>query len=144
MIKKAILWDSFFASKIKNSVVIFVWGVNMSRKELGRKAENIAIDRLNSIGYKILETNFTCKIGEIDIIAEEDSCLVFVEVRSKKNNNYGFPQETINLKKQNKIKKVALYYLKINNLFEENCRFDVVAIIFNPVLKVEIIKNAFY
>jgi putative endonuclease len=115
----------------------------MSRREIGREAENIALKKLKANGYRIITTNFTCKIGEIDIIAEDKKYLIFVEVRSKKNSKYGFPQETVNKKKQNKIKKVALYYLQINDMIDKNCRFDVVAIIFNPVLKVEIIKNAF-
>ncbi|MCG8483143.1 MAG: YraN family protein [Clostridia bacterium] len=115
----------------------------MERKKLGAEAEVLARKKLIAENYQILEANFTCKIGEIDLIAKDGDILVFVEVRSRKNTNYGFPQETINFKKQRKLRNIAQYYLKIRNAMEAHCRFDVVAIVFEPELAIEIIRDAF-
>ena len=115
----------------------------MDRGYKGSLAEKIALKELTFNGYEIVETNFTCKIGEIDIIAIDNQELVFIEVRSKKDSNYGLPQETIDRTKKEKIRKVALFYLKNKNKNDFNCRFDVVSIIFEPKIMVEIIKDAF-
>ncbi|MDK2984714.1 MAG: putative endonuclease [Clostridia bacterium] len=115
----------------------------MERKKLGNEAEELARRKLISQNYQIIERNFTCKIGEIDIIAKDGDTIVFVEVRSRKNCNYGSPQETVNLKKQRKLRNLAQYYLKINNLMDADCRFDVVAIVVEPQLNIEIIRDAF-
>lgn len=109
----------------------------------GTLAENIAKDKLISTGYKILETNYKCKLGEIDIIALHENQLVFIEVRSRKDSNFGMPQETVNFKKQQKLKKAALFYLKITNKLDSSCRFDVVSILYKTKVKIKIIKDAF-
>ncbi|NLT95106.1 MAG: YraN family protein [Clostridia bacterium] len=85
-------------------------------KGLGQKGEDLAVKELVSRGYKILERNFRCKIGEIDIIAQEKDTLVFIEVRSKSGSEYGLPQETVMSKKKKTIRKVAEFYLMKNKL----------------------------
>lgn len=117
--------------------------MNKNKQELGYNSEILARKKLVSCGYKIIEKNFSCKLGEIDIIAQDGDTLVFVEVRSRKNCDYGLPQETINYKKQQKLRKLAQYYLKLKNCVDISCRFDVVAIFYEPEEQVEIIKNAF-
>ncbi|MDK2822135.1 MAG: putative endonuclease [Clostridia bacterium] len=116
----------------------------MSR-DLGKQGEQLALRKIKSLGYKILEQNFRCKIGEIDLIAMDKNTLVFIEVRSKSTDKFGLPQETVNCQKQKKIRDVARYYLVKNKLTTENCRFDVIGIVWNGKGKpeIEIIKNAF-
>ncbi|MFZ5943742.1 MAG: YraN family protein [Bacillota bacterium] len=113
-------------------------------KELGLYGEDLALSELKKKGYLILDRNFKCKIGEIDIIARDKNHLVFIEVRSKTDASSGLPQETVNNTKKRKIRRVAEYYLLKNNLLEEYCRFDVVGIVWtgiNP--EICIIQDAF-
>lgn len=114
-------------------------------RNLGQLGEKIALETLVSGGYKVLERNFRCKIGEIDIIAKDQDALVFIEVRSKSDSVHGVPQETVNRKKQQKIRRTAEYYLLKNRLQDIYCRFDVVGILWqgNKEPHIEIIKDAF-
>lgn len=97
-------------------------------------------------GYEIIETNYHCRWGEIDIIARDQETTVFVEVRSRRSNNPTSPAESINKKKQAKLTLTAQHYLIAHDLGDDcNCRFDAVEVRFErgkPV-SVEIIKNAF-
>lgn len=110
---------------------------------LGSKGEDIAAKFLKDKGYKILSKNFKTSIGEIDIIAEDKGALVFVEVKTRNNTSYGHPFEAVNYRKKEKLKKVALCYLK-------NCkkvmpaRFDVLSIEMDgDKAKIEHIADAF-
>lgn len=116
------------------------------RKELGRRGEQIAEGYLQTCGYKILEKNYRCPLGEIDLVAEEKGVLIFVEVRTLSSKNWGLPQMSINFTKQKKIIKTSLYYLSEKNMWNRTCRFDIVAItlpIENGEQRVELIKGAF-
>ncbi|MFN3966325.1 MAG: YraN family protein [Endomicrobiia bacterium] len=110
------------------------------RQEIGKKGENKAIDFLKKKGYQILETNYRTRFGEIDIIAEENNDIVFIEVKTRTNYSFGAPQLAVDLRKQKKIIKTALNYIKTKNILNKNFRFDVVAQIDNNI---ELIKNAF-
>ncbi|OGS22481.1 MAG: YraN family protein [Elusimicrobia bacterium RIFOXYA2_FULL_39_19] len=110
------------------------------RKEFGNIGEQKAAEYLLKNGYKILENNFKTRYGEVDIIAEDKKDVVFIEVKNRSSMNYGLPQEAIDRRKQLKIAKTALMYLKSKNLINKNMRFDVVAITNE---KIELIKNAF-
>lgn len=114
-------------------------------RELGQLGEELAVDLLKAKGYIILERNFRCKLGEIDIIARDKDTLVFLEVRSKSSSGFGVPQESVNYKKQRTIRRVAEYYLIKNKLQNDFCRFDVIAVTWqnNSTPKIEIIKDAF-
>jgi len=114
-------------------------------KDLGIRGEAMALKKIMSLGYKILVQNFRCKLGEIDLIAIDQDTLVFIEVRSKSNGKYGLPQETVNTKKQRKLRQVAEFYLMKNNLYHMYCRFDVIGIVWQQgdELEIEIIKDAF-
>ena len=116
------------------------------RTRIGHNAEIAAENELIRQGYKILESNWRCKTGEIDRIAIENDILVFIEVRYKKDFYFGTPAETVNLKKQHKIISAAKLYLLSNNLQETNCRFDVIEVTqVNGLFKViQIIKDAFW
>lgn len=100
------------------------------RKVLGNHSEQLARKFLVQQGFTVVQTNFFCKQGEIDLIVKKNQTLVFVEVRSKSNQLYGQPFETINQAKQIKIRRTAQYYLYQNPAMEQYyCRFDVISII---------------
>ncbi len=100
----------------------------MKRKELGNLGEKIAVDYLQKENYKIIERNFYCKQGEIDIIAYRQKEIIFVEVKTRTNNLFGVPAEAVNTIKQRHIKQVANYFLCKNNLLDSCIRFDVIEV----------------
>ncbi|HHW89614.1 MAG TPA: YraN family protein [Clostridiales bacterium] len=106
----------------------------------GKIGEAKAVYHLKKTGYTIIQTNFRCSIGEIDIIAQDNGVLAFVEVKSRKDTAYGYPSEAIGYKKRQNIAKVAITYIKQNNLFDMPVRFDVVEIIGDEI---NLIKDAF-
>lgn len=115
-----------------------------NKKNIGNKAENIAKSFLESKGYIIITSNFFTKLGEIDIIASDNDYLVFVEVKYRKSLKNGLPREAVNYKKQLHIIKTAQYYLMKNNIYNTNCRFDVVEIFGNlEKPEINLIQNAF-
>lgn len=112
-----------------------------SSKKIGSCYEQIAADFLQDRGYEILERNFRCPAGEIDIIAREGEYLCFLEVKFRSEKDWGTPQEAVNGRKQRRISRTALHYLMKNGLSDTTpCRFDVVGIL--PE-KTTLIKNAF-
>jgi len=116
----------------------------MQEKELGRKGEEVALRFLKKNGYKIIEKNYVCKMGEMDIIAREKDTLVFVEVKTRTSMVFGPPQLAVNSTKQMQLSKVALYFLKEKRLEEVKARFDVIAVLLRPKgEQIELIKDAF-
>lgn len=117
----------------------------MNKRETGILGEKIACDFLCNNGYKILETNYRCRDGEIDIVAEHRDILVFVEVRTKKNLKYGTPEESITLSKMQHLKAVAIHYERHHPNLPPEWRIDIVAIRLHRdgrVCRVELIENA--
>ncbi len=119
-------------------------------RALGNKGEDYAVKLLKKAHYKILERNFTVRGGEIDIVASDSGTLVFVEVKMRKNSDFGTPAEFVTYGKQRKIIYAANCYLEKNGLFSLPCRFDVVEIVGSvnekgkiKVSEANIIKNAF-
>lgn len=112
----------------------------MNNKIVGAIGETMAQKFLKKKGYKIVEKNFNTPLGEIDIIARIKDLIVFVEVKDRSTKKFGLPREAVTPNKQQKIKTVALLWLKKNNLFESKVRFDVVEIIGEIVNHIE---NAF-
>ena len=114
------------------------------RISLGKFGEDLARERLKDLGYRILKTNYRCSLGEVDLVARDGDVLVFVEIKTRKNESLGRIKEAVNRRKQTQLSKVALAYLKSNNLWGSKARFDVVAIrLIDGRKEVEIIKNAF-
>lgn len=115
------------------------------RQRFGLACESLAVDVLKGSGYRILARNYRTKMGEIDIIARDGDTIVFVEVKARRDAGaYGHPKYAVTRAKQQKISKVALYYLKGTGQIGCRARFDVVAIISrNEDVSWEIIKNAF-
>ena len=120
----------------------------MNRIEKGKQAEAAAFSYLEARGYQIIQRNYSTPLGEIDLIAEKDGVLIFTEVRSRQGTNYGLPQETVNKRKQQKIRKVAALYIKQNRLWKCDCRFDVIGVVFissqyDEIQSIEHIEDAF-
>jgi putative endonuclease len=114
------------------------------RKRTGKKGEDIACADLKSRGYRIVERNYRCPLGEIDIVAKDGDVIVFVEVKSRKSEEFGDPQLAVGLEKQKKVSRISLTYLKEKHLYPCNARFDVVAIKMLPDGNtIELIQNAF-
>ncbi len=116
----------------------------MEKKELGKKGEEIALRFLKKKGYRIIEGNYVCKMGEMDIIAKEKDTLVFIEVKTRTSTKFGPPQLAVHSSKQRQLSKVALNYLNEKRLKDVKARFDVVAILLEQQgEKIELIKDAF-
>ena len=116
-----------------------------NNREVGQKGEEEAAKFLCDNGYKIIKKNFHFgKTGEIDIIAEKDDILVFVEVKTRYNDKYGDPLLSITYRKQKSIRKVAEGYLYINKIRDKECRFDVIIVDKRPgINEIFQMENAF-
>lgn len=128
--------------------------ISINTKKLGNQIENLVCDYLRKQKLKLIARNYACRLGEIDLIMQDQSTLIFIEVRYRQHLNFGSSLESVNLIKQNKIIKTAEYYLLSQQLSEPMaCRFDVVGV--KPIsqkigsiskldsAQVEWIKNAF-
>ena len=113
-----------------------------TNKQTGDFGERLAVKFLSGKGYTILETKFRTRAGEIDIIARDNDCIVFVEVKLRKGISMGYPLEAVGYRKQQKIRKTALYYMTLRNITTD-MRFDVIEIIGVDNMTVEHIENAF-
>lgn len=115
------------------------------KQQRGELAEKMACDYLRKQGFDLIEQNFRCNIGEIDLIMQDGDDIVFVEVRSRSRTDYGHASETINRQKQRKIINAATWWLQQRNwLYTRYSRFDVVAIHYiNDSVTLDWFKNAF-
>jgi putative endonuclease len=119
--------------------------MSINRKKLGAWGERIAREHIEKLGYQVIETNFRCHEGEIDIIAQEGEQLVFVEVRTRRGLDFGSPEESITVSKRKKLVEVANAYLQSHEGLPSWWRIDVVAVELGPgstVSRVELIQNA--
>jgi len=115
------------------------------RKEVGAIGEKLAADFLKKHSYKIIQRNFRCRGGEIDIIAQHNDCMVFVEVRTKRGSGFGTPEESVSFFKREKLVSLADTYLQSCNNLPPNWRIDVIAVELtsdNRVSRLEHIENA--
>ncbi len=116
----------------------------MGNLQTGKLGEQMAAACLEKAGYCILERNYRCRFGEIDLIAKDGDTIVFVEVKSRRSDHYGMPQLAVGAEKQRRISKISLYYLQANRLESLNARFDVVAVSLRAEKNhIEWIKDAF-
>ncbi|MDQ6643648.1 MAG: YraN family protein [Chloroflexota bacterium] len=99
-----------------------------ARQGLGRTGERLAAEELLRQGYRILEQNFRCSYGEIDLVAEDEHDLIFVEVKTRRGTAFGLPEEAVTHRKQQKIVQVASYYLDLHACSDRSWRIDVVAV----------------
>lgn len=115
-----------------------------SRIDLGKAGEDEAVSFLNKQGFKILERNYRCCYGEIDIIAMEKGTIVFAEVKTRKTLTYGLPQAAVDFRKQQQISRSAANYTAQKKIKNMPLRFDVVAVnLADDKIKIELIRNAF-
>ncbi|MSM41377.1 MAG: YraN family protein [Geobacter sp.] len=116
-----------------------------SNQQVGEAGEELAVALLSAKGYRIVERNFRCKGGEVDIVARDGSTLVFVEVKTRRDLSYGPPQLAVTPFKQRQISKAALFWLARAKKPDAAARFDVVAItlLAGASPQVEHIVNAF-
>ncbi|MBQ9441449.1 MAG: YraN family protein [Selenomonadaceae bacterium] len=113
-------------------------------KILGDAGENFAAEYLKKNGYKILAKNFRVQTAEIDIIAELDEKIIFVEVKTRSNTRRGLPAEAVNLRKQKKIIQAASVFLQDAIYSDRACRFDVIEVYSDgKEFKIRHIENAF-
>jgi putative endonuclease len=117
----------------------------MNKRKTGAFGEKIACNFLGNNGYQIIETNYRCRDGEIDIVARQRDILVFVEVKTRKSFIYGAPEESVTPAKMQKLKAVAEFYNQNHDNLPPEWRIDVVAIEMNTagkISRIELIENA--
>jgi putative endonuclease len=102
-----------------------------ARGELGQRGEEVAAAFLRARRYRILARNFRCRAGEIDLVAEDGSVLVFVEVRSRRGAEQGTPLESVDGRKQARVARVARHFLAAHGWTEREARFDVIGVRFD-------------
>lgn len=123
---------------------ISVGVVNRLLPKLGTRGEDLACTLLKKQGYKIIERNFKTPIGEIDIVAREGQTLVFVEVKTRESSAFGSAKWAVDRKKQQKLSRLALYYLNLKDWKDRPARFDVVAVdLERQGERIELFRNAF-
>jgi len=110
---------------------------------LGARGEAMAEKYLQRVGYRILARNYRCRFGEIDLIAEEDGNLVFIEVKTRSGTGFGHPLEAVDRRKRGQLTRAARRYLEEIRATERFCRFDVVAICLGAEPQLELVRNAF-
>jgi putative endonuclease len=117
----------------------------MKRRDVGTLGEKLARDFLRKRGYRILEANYRCPRGEVDIIAEHRDFLVFVEVRTKRSREFGTPEESITDTKKEHLRMVAAHYQQTHDNLPPSWRIDVVAVELDgrgKPSRMELIENA--
>lgn len=113
------------------------------KKLIGKEGEKIAFHHLKKEGYKILSQNYQKRFGEVDIIAEKDNEIIFIEIRSKRKDDFS-PILTITQEKIRKLKNLALSYLSENGIVDKQIRFDIIGIVKKDGdIFIEHLKNAF-
>ena len=100
----------------------------MNNKELGKWGEQVAAKFLKKSGFVIIERNYRCRLGEIDLITSAKDKLIFIEVKTRSSSRYGLPGESVNAKKQSKYFQIATYYVNYKKLYSFELRFDVIEI----------------
>lgn len=114
----------------------------MNKRDFGNKGEDLACEYLIKNGYEILERNVHfSRFCEIDIIAKQKDPIIFVEVKTRTNNNFGSPLEAITQSKYNNIKTGVFTYLEQSKIKYKNFRIDVIGITMQPELKIEHLKS---
>jgi putative endonuclease len=118
--------------------------MTQDRLSLGKMGEELAVTQLRAMKYQILERNYRCLLGEMDIIAREKGSLVFVEVKTRATKDFGGPAAAVHERKQRQLSRIALMYLNQKKIRDVPARFDVVAVdLSGSKPRIEVIQNAF-
>ncbi|MCM8811967.1 MAG: YraN family protein [Candidatus Omnitrophica bacterium] len=118
----------------------------ISRQEAGRIGEREALHLLRKEGYRLVGRNIRCRLGEIDLVAFSGNVLCFIEVKTRLDLRFGWPEEAVTPLKQARLKRLALWYCQTRRLGETPARFDVVCVLLGPdgtVARTRLIKGAF-
>ncbi|MFA6350465.1 MAG: YraN family protein [Candidatus Omnitrophota bacterium] len=122
------------------------FAVDRHNIDLGKAGEELAGEFLKKLGYRILFKNYRSPQGEIDIVARDKDTVCFIEVKTRTNKEFGFPQESVTRQKQKKLELLATAFLKEKNLLDKRARFDVVSVLLVPgslAPEIEVFRNAF-
>jgi putative endonuclease len=118
--------------------------VTRERLEFGKAGEDLALKKVESLGYKCIARNYRCSLGELDLIARDGETLVFIEIKTRKGRSLDYAKEAVHARKQRQMSKVALAYMKRTGCEDAKARFDVVVIHQRGLDKeIEVIRNAF-
>lgn len=112
-----------------------------NKRQTGSNYEQLAGAYLQAKGCHVIEYNYYCRFGEIDIIFKDGDYFVFCEVKYRRSTRNGMPAEAVDIRKQKRISKCAMYYLTVHGFFNSNIRFDVISVLDE---KMEWIRDAFY
>jgi len=112
-----------------------------SSREIGKMGEEIAVKFLRSGRFKILDRNFSCPLGEIDIVTRKNGRVIFFEVKTRTSDKFGHPLESITGQKKKHILRSCYYYLGKHNLFDNPYRVDAIGINLNPEGKFQILTH---
>jgi len=115
-----------------------------STKDTGQEGEDIAFAYLCKHGYRVMDRNYRCPHGEIDLIAKDGKTIVFIEVKSRQSTMFGQPEEAVDFKKRKKLSTVALWYLEEKKITDCHARFDVVSILLSKEPpEIQLFRDAF-
>lgn len=115
-----------------------------NNRQIGDEKEAFVCEWLEKQGYRLVERNFRCRSGEVDIVARENRYLVFIEVKYRRGTECGDPSEAVDYRKQQTISRVALFYLRYHGYTETTpVRFDVVSVSGGSEPEVVLYRNAF-
>jgi putative endonuclease len=119
--------------------------MTQERRRLGQRGEEMAAQRLASLGYEIVERNYRCRAGEIDLVTRRDGRWVFVEVRTRRGGRFGTPEESVTARKRAHMVASAQHYLLANAAADADWRIDAVAIVLTragQLERLDVIENA--
>lgn len=112
------------------------------KKDFGKKGEELASKYLKNNGYEVINQNFRCKLGEIDLIAIKNNTIIFIEVKTRSNTKFGTPEQAVDSNKRKHILRTSQVFLAKNKLNNYDLRFDIISIYMNGnIYKIEHFKN---
>lgn len=111
------------------------------RQAVGRLGEELAARFLEEKGFQVVERNFRCRLGELDLIGWDKQTLVFVEVRTRSSTSFASPEESVNQRKQQRLRRLAAWYQAAIIRHEVDCRFDVITVLLSKAGKIQKINH---
>ena len=129
--------------KTQNSISVIMM-MRESTKDVGQEGEDIAFSYIRQQGYRVVDRNYRCPYGEVDLIAKDGETFVFIEVKSRQSTLFGQPEEAVDFKKRKKLSTVALWYLEEKKINDYRARFDVISILLSKQPpEIKLFRDAF-
>lgn len=110
-----------------------------ARPALGRTGEDLACDLYERIGFRVVDRNWRCVTGEIDVVARKGSLLVFCEVKTRSGDRFGIPAEAVSFVKQQRLRRLAAAWMSAHRPGRVDIRFDVVSVIVRQAAEAEVV-----